>query len=63
MPRPKRAVPMDRYVAMTLADVAIKLGVTPMAIYYIEQRALRKIRAELIARKITTPSGRFASSN
>ncbi len=61
MPRPKRAVPIDRYVSMSLAQVAEKLGLTPMRVWQIEQQALEKIRQEFIARGLTTPSGRWAS--
>ncbi len=61
MPRPKRAVPIERYTAMSLAQVSEQLGLTPMRIWQIEQKALEKIRQELIARGIVTPSGRWAS--
>ena len=44
MPRPKRKVPIDRYVVRTLAEVAVLMRVSPMRIYQIEQSALAKLR-------------------
>ena len=49
MPRPKREVPMEQYTAMTLKEIAAKLGITAPGVYYIEQRALAKIALEIIA--------------
>ena len=57
----KRAVPIERYVAMTLPEIAKVFGVTPQAIRHTEKNALRKIREQLIARGVVTKEGRYAS--
>ena len=44
MPRPKRKVPIDRYVVRTLAEIAVLMRVSPMRVYQIEQSALAKLR-------------------
>ncbi len=44
MPRPKRQVPIDRYVVRTLAEIAAMMQISPMRVYQIEQRALEKLR-------------------
>lgn len=45
MPRPKRAVPIDRYVVMTQAQVGAKLGLSAMRVSQLERSAFKKIRA------------------
>jgi DNA-directed RNA polymerase sigma subunit (sigma70/sigma32) len=59
MPRPPRPDQVDRYVAMTLKQIADKLGCTPQAVRHVERRALEKIRAAMIERKIVTREGRY----
>jgi DNA-directed RNA polymerase sigma subunit (sigma70/sigma32) len=61
MPRPLRPVPIDRYVAKSLAEIARELNLTPMGVYYIEQKALRKLKQEFIERGVVTPTGRYDS--
>lgn len=61
MPRPLRVTPIDRLVARTLKEIADELGCTLMAVYYIEQKALKKLRAELVARRIVTREGRYST--
>jgi DNA-directed RNA polymerase sigma subunit (sigma70/sigma32) len=59
MSRPKRQVPLDRYVAKSLKEIADELGVTSARVYQIEQGALRKIKAELLSRGVVTARGQF----
>jgi DNA-directed RNA polymerase specialized sigma subunit len=59
MPRPKRKVPIDRYVARSLKEIAKELGCTPMRVFQIERCALRKIKAELLSRRVVTARGQF----
>jgi DNA-directed RNA polymerase sigma subunit (sigma70/sigma32) len=47
--------------ATSLQEIAKELGVTPMRVFQIERCALRKIKAELLSRKIVTAQGRFAT--
>lgn len=46
MPRTKRSEPIERLVAMPLAEIAKVLGITTMRVHQIEKEALAKIRAE-----------------
>ncbi len=50
MPRPKRKVPIDRYVVRSLAEVARTMRLSPMRVYQIEQSALAKLRAAFEAK-------------
>lgn len=59
MPRPSRPDQIDRYVAMTLAEIAEKLHCTPQAVRHVERRALEKIRKLLVEKKIVTREGRY----
>jgi DNA-directed RNA polymerase sigma subunit (sigma70/sigma32) len=59
MPRPKREVPIDRYVVKTMREVAEELGCSPQAVSDVEQRALRKLRVAFVERKIVTQGGRY----
>lgn len=44
MPRRKRGIVIDRYVKRTLAEIATVMRISPMRVWQIEQRALRKLR-------------------
>ena len=54
-------MPIDRYVAESLKEIADEIGVTPMRVHQIEQAALRKIKTELLSRGIVTTRGQYAS--
>jgi DNA-directed RNA polymerase sigma subunit (sigma70/sigma32) len=60
MPRPLRSIPIDRYVAMTLKQIAEELGCTPQAVADVERRALAKIRVAMIERGVVTREGRYS---
>jgi DNA-directed RNA polymerase sigma subunit (sigma70/sigma32) len=57
MPRPSRPDQVDRYVAMTLREIAAVIGVTPQRVMQIERKALQKIRKEMLRQRIVTVEG------
>lgn len=59
MPRVKREVPIDRYVAMTLAEIARELRCTPQAVRCVEKNALAKLRKAFLAQRVVTREGRY----
>jgi DNA-directed RNA polymerase sigma subunit (sigma70/sigma32) len=59
MPRPKREVPLDRYTVKTMREVAAELGCSAQAISDVEQRAMKKLRAAFVERRIVTQGGRY----
>ncbi len=59
MPRVKREVPIDRYVAKTLAEIAAELGCTPQAVRCCEKSALRKLREAFIRQGVVTRGGKY----
>lgn len=59
MPRPPRHDQVDRYVAMTLKEIGLKLGCSAQAVRHVERRALLKIRRAMIERGVVTREGRY----
>jgi len=59
VPRTKQTVPLERYVAKSLAEIARELGTSPQVVHYIERCALRKIKSELLSRGVVTARGQF----
>ena len=49
MPRTKREVPIDRYTAMSQAEVGKRLGISAMRVCQIEKKAFAKIRLTHVA--------------
>lgn len=57
--RPKREVPIDRYVVKTQREVAAELGCTPQDVNCVEQRAFRKLREAFVRARVVTREGRY----
>lgn len=52
---------MQSLAAMTLEEITAHFGCTPQAIRHTEKNALRKLRAQFVARKIVTEEGRYSN--
>jgi DNA-directed RNA polymerase sigma subunit (sigma70/sigma32) len=50
--RPKRDVPIDRYVVRTMAEVGEELGITAQRVSQIEKSAFAKIKKEFERRNV-----------
>jgi DNA-directed RNA polymerase specialized sigma subunit len=61
MPRPRRAIPIERLTVLTCAEVGKQLGISAAAVSQAELRGLRKLKAVLVERRIATQGGRYAS--
>jgi DNA-directed RNA polymerase specialized sigma24 family protein len=61
MPRPKREVPIDRYVVKTMREVAEELGCSPQAVSDVEQRAFRKLKQAFVEQRIVSHEGRYSN--
>ena len=61
MPRPKREVPIDRYVVKTMREIAAELGCSPQAVNDAEQRAMKKLRVAFVERGIISREGRYSN--